>query len=221
MRITDIFLLAYTGLTDRKLRSSLTILGIAIGAAAIIAITAESRGLNEGVVAQINRMGTTTIIIIPSSTLRLTDVDVRELSSIAEIKKVVPFISKIVTVKAGSKVKQATLLGLNLEDLFTILNGLKIKEGTIISPYDTSSIAVGHSIAYGENVPFASIWQTITVIYVDRQSDKITIQEKSFRIQCIFEEYGAAAFLTVDDGVFIPLYAAQVFSSKKHTMMES
>ena len=46
MRVTDLFALAIKALMDRKVRSALTVLGIMIGGAIIMALVASSSGLS-------------------------------------------------------------------------------------------------------------------------------------------------------------------------------
>lgn len=206
--------LAYSGLWERKTRSLLTIIGIAIGTAAIVALLSETQGLHHGVMVQINRMGATTIMLLPSSSsLKLTDADVTRIRMIKGAARAIPFLSRPVTIWSGSKSTKATLIGINQEDLFSILNGLEVEEGTPISPFDTTGIALGHELAYssGSQTLFARMWQSITVEYAESAEGTLIFRKKTFRVQCIFEEYGASAFITVDSGAFIPLRSAKLF----------
>jgi len=49
MQFFDMFKLAYKALIDRKMRSVLTILGITVGSAIILALIASSSGLNANI----------------------------------------------------------------------------------------------------------------------------------------------------------------------------
>ncbi len=53
MLVTDMFKLAAKALLDRKIRSVLTILGITVGSAIILALIASSSGLSAGITANI------------------------------------------------------------------------------------------------------------------------------------------------------------------------
>jgi len=61
------FFLAFKALKDRKLRTGLTVLGIVIGAAMVVALVASTSGLTASVTAQISKMGVTLLTVSPSS----------------------------------------------------------------------------------------------------------------------------------------------------------
>ena len=57
MQLADMLKLAYKALVDRKMRSVLTILGIAVGSAIILALIASSSGLNANITGSIEKTG--------------------------------------------------------------------------------------------------------------------------------------------------------------------
>ena len=57
MRLVDFFKLAAKALLDRKIRSVLTILGITVGSAIILALIASSSGLTAGITSNIEKTG--------------------------------------------------------------------------------------------------------------------------------------------------------------------
>ncbi len=63
MRALDVFKLAFKALRDRKVRSFLTILGIMIGSAIILALIASSSGLSTGIQAQVGKIGANTLTV--------------------------------------------------------------------------------------------------------------------------------------------------------------
>ena len=60
-------LLAWEGVRTHKLRSSLTILGIVIGVAAVIALMSIGRGVQAEILSQIESMGSDVITVYPGS----------------------------------------------------------------------------------------------------------------------------------------------------------
>jgi len=65
MKITDIFKLSLNGLTHRGLRSWLTILGIIVGVAAVVAMLSISEGMSKNVESQMSDLGADIITISP------------------------------------------------------------------------------------------------------------------------------------------------------------
>ncbi|HZW36789.1 MAG TPA: ABC transporter permease, partial [Candidatus Deferrimicrobiaceae bacterium] len=59
---------AYRSLRANKMRSGLTMLGMIIGVAAVIAMVAVGAGANERIAAQIASIGSNLILVIPGST---------------------------------------------------------------------------------------------------------------------------------------------------------
>lgn len=63
MQLGDMFKLASKTLIDRKFRSVLTILGIAVGSAIILALIASSSGLNAGISSKIEKTGASVLTV--------------------------------------------------------------------------------------------------------------------------------------------------------------
>lgn len=66
MKIINILKIAYRSLGRNKLRSFLTMLGIIIGVAAVIAMLAIGQGASNAVKAQIASLGTNMLIVFPA-----------------------------------------------------------------------------------------------------------------------------------------------------------
>lgn len=66
---SDVLRLATAGLRTRKLRAGLSALGIAIGVAAIVAVLGLSASSQEGLVKEINRLGTNLLTVTNGQTL--------------------------------------------------------------------------------------------------------------------------------------------------------
>src|SRR5688572_28957096 len=67
MSFFDSFLSAMDALRLHKLRSALTMLGIIIGVAAVIAMVAVGGGAREQVVAQIRSLGANLLVVMPGN----------------------------------------------------------------------------------------------------------------------------------------------------------
>ena len=59
---------AAQAITRNKMRSALTMLGVFIGVAALIAMVAVGQGANEAVLKQIESLGTNLVVVVPGAT---------------------------------------------------------------------------------------------------------------------------------------------------------
>jgi ABC-type antimicrobial peptide transport system permease subunit len=59
---------AIQALNRNRMRSALTMLGVFIGAAALIAMVAVGRGANDAVRKQIESLGTNLLVVLPGAT---------------------------------------------------------------------------------------------------------------------------------------------------------
>ncbi|MEL9997493.1 MAG: ABC transporter permease, partial [Sulfolobales archaeon] len=71
LNLLDVIRLAFNALRERRLRSALTILGIAIGPAAMVAIIGTTEGYMDTIVSQLQALGQNTVVIFPSKDYRL------------------------------------------------------------------------------------------------------------------------------------------------------
>ena len=65
MNPLDIFLLSIDGLSERKFRFALNLVGILIGCAAITGLISMTQGLQSNVAGQLDMFGPTNLMVIP------------------------------------------------------------------------------------------------------------------------------------------------------------
>ncbi len=70
MKILNLFVVAYRSLNKNKVRSLLTMLGIIIGVASVIAMLAIGQGSRDSIEEQISSMGTNVIMLFPGASFR-------------------------------------------------------------------------------------------------------------------------------------------------------
>src|SRR5512136_3385851 len=110
--------MAFKALKDRKLRSALTVLGIVIGSALIVALVASTGGLTASVSKQIEKIGVTTISVFPTSQRTpLTDQDVEAVRGIAGVEDVIPYYQRRLTLSSGSDTLSVICYGIEQDKL--------------------------------------------------------------------------------------------------------
>lgn len=208
--------MAFKALKDRKLRSALTILGIIIGSALIVALIASTSGLTKNVTQQMEKIGVTSVSVFPTSPRTpITDEDVRSIREIAGVSEVIPYISKRLELKYGSNTLSVSIYGIDQTKLPLLFKGLTLMEGAFIDEYDPVGVIVGSAIANPPSGSFPPVGL----------NEMLTLQESSFGgkassysflVKGILAPYGAAGFINLDETVFMSLTGARLLFSSPY-----
>ena len=217
MRTSDIFKLAFKALRDRKLRSFLTILGIMIGSAIILALIASSSGLSAGVQSQVSKIGANTLTVSSArqffgggsssgQSYQLSQQDVSTIEAFQGVSDVIPYYSQRATISYGSNSIEGELIGVDTSALSTMYKELSLYSGGLPDSYDPSAAVVGYSIAFptGSSDQLA-LNQMISITLGGSSSGSLT-----FLVKGIFSEYGSVLFSNIDATVFVSLQSAQI-----------
>ncbi|NLG84076.1 MAG: FtsX-like permease family protein [Firmicutes bacterium] len=152
MRLGAYLGMAWVNLIGNKLRASLSLLGIAVGIGAMLALIGLGLGFKTAVLKEFEETGTNAVMVFPDllgeSGKRpepLTEEDRRAIEEVcgAEIRGVVPFVffGQAKTTRGGKATAPQTI-GTN-ED-FPLIQKLKVRHGRFISAAD---VAVGRRVA--------------------------------------------------------------------------
>ena len=152
MKFFNLFRIAYRSLNRNKLRSFLTMLGIIIGVASVIAMLAIGEGSNQTIQKSISSLGTNSIFIYPGTntnggvrggagtnqTLKLQDAD-----AIAAhcdlVKYVTPIVQKKSQLIFGPKNWNSTVMGVRND--YMLIRSLSTIKGNAISEAEQRSAA--------------------------------------------------------------------------------
>lgn len=152
MNYSNLFRIAIRALIRNKMRAFLTMLGIVIGVASVIAMLAIGEGSKQNIRAEMSSMGTNMVMIMPntqrrggvslgaSSSMALKYSDVVALRNEATaISSVSPEVRASGQVIYGNQNTQTTIYGVS-EDYLSIKK-LEIKSGRIFSTNETKSMS--------------------------------------------------------------------------------
>jgi putative ABC transport system permease protein len=212
---------AWEGVKTHKLRSSLTILGIVIGIAAVIALMSIGRGVETQILSQIESMGSDVITIYPGSisergvagaggsatTLTLEDAEAIE-EQVDYVDLVVPYSSANQQLIVGGENANAQVIGTTPE--YQDVYNLEIASGVFISENDYqngSKVAViGSDVA---DTLFSD---------VDPLGQQIRMGSNIVRVVGVLESKGRSfGMSSTDDAVLIPLTTLQQNISLQRT----
>ena len=206
------FATAWVGVITHKLRSFLTMLGIVIGVAAVIALMSIGRGAEAEIVSRIETLGSDLIFISPGATTGFGGVrgatgsaatlTLEDASAISEqvpyITSVAPSYSTSLQLVVGNQNMNARVTGVTPE--YMQAYNLNIADGTSISEYDYQR---GAKVAVlGSNVKETLFEGAYPVGQQMRMGNNIV------RIIGVMESKGAMIGST-DDIILIPLTAMQ------------
>ena len=152
MKILNLLKIAYRSLTKNKLRVLLTMLGIIIGVASVIAMLAIGQGSKQNIQASMASLGINSVMIFPGSSnmggvrmgagsySTLTQKDAEVIAARCEfVTDVTPVVSKSSQIIAGNQNWHANVTGA-LSQYFSIRN-LTISQGNIYTTTDERTAA--------------------------------------------------------------------------------
>lgn len=220
MRLVDMFKLAAKALLDRKIRSVLTILGITVGSAIILALISSSSGLTAGITSNIEKTGANVLTLQTAggffetgSTTRyqLSQQDVDYLKTISGVSYVFPYNSYGAAVNSGGSALRASMVGIDLSALTVLYKGLTVAEGQIPLFGDTTSAVVGWGIANPVSGTPIDLNQMVSMSVTGVGGGKGAVSY-AVLATAILTQYGTSLFANIDDTVYISLQAAQFLS---------
>ncbi len=210
MNITQSILEALESLNGNKMRSGLTILGIVIGVAAVIAMLAVGSGAQETITGSISGIGTNLLFIYQGNVQQdirnpkpLTLSDMNALADPIQaphIEKMAPIVTKNLTVAFEKNSTIAQIIGGTPE--FETVRNRKTVEGDFI----TQEQLIGRSSValIGPETADKLIGRHTGII-----GETIRIEGQSFRIIGVLESKGGGSFGSQDNVVLIPLTTAK------------
>ncbi len=202
----DKFLLAFRSIRERKARSILTVLGIAVGIAAIVSLMSVGYGMEEAITGELTGMAD--MISVMPGEIRgahsyvekgsFTDRDVSDLQRIGGIKDISTMTYDAAEVEYRNKRAPIFVIGgdtKELESFYVVPVGLK--EGRWLRENDYKACVIGDRVA---NDFFDE------VIHVN---DKLVINGDKFIVVGVFEKGDMLYSSDVDPHIFLTLRAAK------------
>jgi putative ABC transport system permease protein len=200
---------ALESLTSNKMRSGLTMLGIIIGVAAVIAVLALGAGASDSILGEIEGIGSNLIFVSQT-----TDSEVRnpkpltlaDANAIADpfaapsVLEVAPSLQGVAEITYFNESKNTTVLGVTPE-YAQVLNA-ELSEGSFIDSNhitgNTSVVLLGYQIA--EDL----FGRTDGLV-----GESVRIEGQPFRVIGVLVEKGGSSFSSEDEQILVPLTTAQ------------
>jgi len=198
--------ISFKNITMNKLRAILTMLGIIIGVAAVIALTSLGMGASQSVSEEVSSLGSTTVSISVSGNSSDEEVvtydELMSFEDLSEVEAVSPTVTTSSTLKNGTTSSEGvTVTGVNTS--YEDVSDITVRTGRSIMDIDLDNR--NKVVVLGSNVA------TELFGFSNAVDQTIKIDGSTFKVIGVLEEQGEELSGSVDDQVLIPFTTAQRF----------
>ena len=222
MNVTDIVTISFGGITDRKFRFALNLLGILIGCAAVTGLISVTQGMNTEISGQLDILGANSLTIIPTTgedmsmssgpssmiiPLYLSWREIEIIEDIPGIESVAPVQRNYCSYTITGDTRITTVMGMGV-NLFEINPSFEIEEGRSFSRGDKAVAVIGANVAFPDTElePILEVGDRLKISTIGATESK----EITLRIIGITEDSGMSMAMSPDDAIMIPLRTSEL-----------
>lgn len=208
LKLLPSFKLALRNIQTSKLRSILTMLGIIIGVASVIALVSIGQSSSQSVSSSINSLGTNvlTVSVLDSDSSDFTIDDVNHLKKLSGVKRVAPVISGRVTAKYGTTSSTINVIGTTAS--YQKIENTKLSSGRFLADIDNElrlkTCVIGSETAtdlFGAENPVGRT---------------IQLNGTSYKIVGVLQSSGSSMGTSGDYTIFVPFSTAERLVGSTH-----
>lgn len=212
MRLADAISLASRAVTAQRLRSFLTLLGIAVGIASVILLTSIGEGIHRYVLGEFTQFGTNVITVapgktktggapsgLPSSARPLSLDDAKSLERLPQVVAVTPNVRGNAEVEGNGRTRRTLIYGVNADSRIVFRSTLR--SGQFLPDEDPANarafVVLGSKLKeelFGADNPLGQ---------------RLRIGGLHFRVVGVMAPKGQFLGIDLDDTAFIPAGRAQ------------
>jgi putative ABC transport system permease protein len=202
MSTSELIRLAFSRLRTGRLRAALTMLGVIIGVASVVALVGVGQGTTSNITNQLNSLGTNLLTVSPaaqSSTLTLDDATaIADLSSVAAVA---PEASTSLLVEAGDQSTTTTIVGTSAD--YAQVRAYDVWQGSFLTDVavdrELRTAVLGHTTADDLGLTAEDLGTTISIGGIP------------FQVIGILQPKGGSGFQDPADQVMVPIGAVQKY----------
>ncbi len=241
MRPVDLLKFALRALRERKLRAVLTIIGIVIGPATIVALVGATQGYSSASTAQFKNLGADTIFVSPAGKgFSLTSSTVQEIESLEDVASVIPYQEASGTITQGGGSVSVTIISANLSQLDKIFPTLSLESGSAPAATDAVGAVVGNTVAYPDITGAENITVNEVLAVSDIRSSGARVSfstsgsfslsgspggggsssgtDRSFVVTGVLNSFGESFLLNPDQSIFVqPIVGQELLDSSAYS----
>lgn len=221
MRLRDNVLLAVGAVTSQRLRSFLTTLGIAVGIAAVVLLTAIGEGIHHFVLSEFSQFGTHLLGVSPgrstthgvpgaviSNVRPLSLADAEALRKIPQVEGIVPVVQGNAAVESGGRSRRAMVIGASPEA--PKVWQFKVALGQFLPPDDPGNpralVVLGSKVyreLFGHDNPLGQA---------------VRIGGFRYKVVGVMESKGQLLGFDLDDAIYLPTARAMEIFNRESLM---
>lgn len=154
--MNELLLVAFRNLKGQKWRTGLTLLGVVIGIATIVAMISIGEGMEQAIVQQIESLGSNVILVMPSgfrgpgiAGMSFTEADVHAVQRATGVKSVIGLYASPTLLKFRSESEPGYFRGANMEiamDIFSEAQGSDLLAGRWPKKGSKTEVVIGYKV---------------------------------------------------------------------------
>jgi putative ABC transport system permease protein len=202
MTALELVRLAFSRLRTSRVRAALTMLGVIIGVASVVALVGVGQGTTSNITSRLAGLGTNLLTINPSqgaTTLSLDDVAAVE--AIPAVAGVAPELQTSATVAAGDESTETSVIGTT--PAYPLVRAYDVWQGTFLTDVSLDQnlrvVVLGATVADDLGLDAGDV------------GTEISIGGLPFQVIGILQPKGGTGFQDPDDQVMIPVGVAQKY----------
>jgi putative ABC transport system permease protein len=232
VNLQDIITISFSGITDRKFRFALNLLGILIGCAAVTGLISVTQGMNTEISSQLDILGANSLTIIPTTgeemsmasgpssmiiPLFLSWKEIEIIEDIQGIESVAPVQRNYGSYTITGDTRITTIMGMGY-NIFDINPSFEVELGRSFTRSDKAVAVIGSNVAFPDTElePILEVGDRLKITTVSASEPK----EITLRIIGITEDSGMSMAMSPDDAIMIPLRTSELLfeNSGKYDM---
>jgi putative ABC transport system permease protein len=202
MSALELVRLAFSRLRTSRVRAALTMLGVIIGVASVVALVGVGQGTTSNITSRLAGLGTNLLTINPrNSSAGLTLDDVAAVAAIPSVAAVAPELQSSATVAAGTQSTSTSVIGTNAS--YAVVRAFDVWQGTFLTDADVEQklrvVVLGATVADDLGLDASAVGTTVS------------IGGLPFDVIGILQAKGGTGFQDPDDQVMIPVGVVQKY----------
>ncbi|GAA2377477.1 ABC transporter permease [Dactylosporangium salmoneum] len=208
MRLAEAWRVAIDALRANRLRSTLTMLGVIIGVAAVVVLVAIGTGTKQEIEQQVEGLGSNLLIVVPGEVNigSAPSVSRMDLSDVDAVSKIVGDRGRVaVTVASGETVAAGNA------ETFASINGVIETTPNVFVRHLARGTYLTRSDVDTQRRVAVLGWGVAHKLFGDRDAvgQQLTIAGVRFRVVGVFEQLGQSLGIDRDNEVHVPITTAQ------------
>jgi putative ABC transport system permease protein len=203
MSLFELLRLAFSRLRTSRMRAALTMLGVIIGVASVVALVGVGQGTTTNITNRLNSLGTNLLTVSPtgSSSTTLTLDDSAAIGKLATVAGVAPEVTTSLLVKAGDKSTTTTVIGTT--PAYPVVRAYDVWQGTFLT-----DVSVNRDLRVA--VLGATTATNLGLVAADLGTE-ISVGGIPFEVIGILQPKGGSGFQDPDDQVLVPVGTVQKY----------